>query len=139
MSRRIDSLYGCFEHLKNLESECLSRDVEKKVVAIMPYLWVAGTPSPFNIWPYRRQEGLGFCLLQDGEHLPEDGRAQRNFLIMKPQENSVDYYRRGQVGLHPGFASMSFNSFVGLDDTYFLKLFLGAAQSRAENINNYIY
>lgn len=107
--------------------------------AIAPFLWKSGGKNGFILQAYGRKDALGFCLLTKDEGLPEGGRASRNFLDIKPYE-AMDFYRRNyEQDTHKGFDKIDFDAFLDLSSEDFIKLFLGAAQSRAENTDTFIY
>lgn len=146
MSRHINTIFGCLTHLTSLPAGYPSLDkdnindirkVEDKLYAITPFLWKSGGKNGFVLQAYHREDALGFCLLEEGKELGE--RAKRNFLEIKPYK-ALDFYRRNHKNKdHPGFDSIGFTEFLDLSSEDFIKLFLGAAQSRAENKNTFIY
>ncbi|WP_423709742.1 hypothetical protein [Undibacterium sp. WLX3042] len=152
MDRRINTIFDCLTHLTSLPAPYRSlqkdhidqmRNVEDKLFAVAPFLWKSGGKDGFTLQAYRRKDALGFCLLTkeeiENEGLPKGGRAHKNFLEIKPDE-ALDFYRRNHKNPdHPSFDSIRFDAFLKLSSTDFIKLFLGAAQSRAENTNTFIY
>ena len=152
MDRRINTIFDCLTHLTSLSAPYRSlqkdhidqmRNVEDKLFAVAPFLWKSGGKDGFTLQAYRRKDALGFCLLTKEEikktGLPEGGHAERNFLDIKPY-NAMDFYRRNyEQDTHKGFDRIDFDKFLKLSSTDFIKLFLGAAQSRAENTNTFIY
>lgn len=140
MTRHINTIFECLTHLTSLHPLLNTNDiknVEEKLFAVAPFLWKSGGKNGFVLQAYHREDALGFCLLEKDEELGE--RAERNFLDIKPY-NAIDFYRRNyEQDTHKGFDKIDFNAFLKLSSTDFIKLFLGAAQSRAENKNEYIY
>ncbi|MBY0570635.1 MAG: hypothetical protein K2P61_05045 [Burkholderiaceae bacterium] len=146
MPRRINTIFGCLTHLTSLPAgyRLLDknnindiRNVEDKLFSVAPFLWKSGGKNGFVLQAYHREDALGFCLLEEGKELGE--RAERNFLDIKPY-NAMDFYRRNyEQDTHKGFDRIDFDTFLKLSSTDFIKLFLGAAQSRAENTNTFIY
>lgn len=130
MPKRINPIEACLDHLikikPNLEDKYIN-DVNFKLNSILPYLWKKlDGHKQFTIWPYKREDGLGFCLLLENEGLQEKENAMRNFFVIKP-DGITDYYIEKGVD----FKKINPEEFSGLSAIDFYNKFIGAANKRA--------
>lgn len=145
MARRLITMFECLNHLHSLAPFLMTREVENKLFAVSSLLWKPCGSGGFILQPYRREDGLGFCLLKNNESLPEGGKALRNFLILKPlgkstPDGAIDIFKP-ECGskAHPNSEFHAYSHFtsMGIDD--FTKVFIGSAQSRAFHFGTFIY